>query len=263
MILKKDVTNSSGLTLNYLTSIQELLDKAIYNQLETIQQTAQLIANSMAQGGLLHIFGAGHSHMLVEELYGRAGGLTPVNALLVPSLMLHKDMIQATLLERQEEQAKEVLVNQSLQPDDVMLVISNSGRNGLSIELARLARQQRLTVIALTAVEYSKTLSSRHSTGLRLFEIADIVLDNHGLTGDACLVFPGSHIRCGPSSTVVGAALLNAVMAEVIALLMNKGISPPVLTSANMAGPDESSSLAALGRTGQRLSPNGNKSQDE
>ncbi len=262
MILTDNVNNPGSLTLDYLALIKELLYKAIYTQQETIQQAAQIIAASMAQGGLLHLFGAGHSHMLVEELYGRAGGLIPVNAILVPRLMLHKDMVQSTLLERQEEQAKEVLANQSLRSDDVMLVVSNSGRNGLSIELARLARQQGLTVIALTAVEYSKTLFSRHSTGLRLFEVVDIVLDNYGQAGDACLVIPGSEIRSGPTSTVVGATLLNAVMAEVIALLIQMEISPPVLVSANLAGPDEGDSLTALGQTGQRLTYSGNEPQD-
>jgi uncharacterized phosphosugar-binding protein len=239
------------------------LAKAFYAQQETIEQAAQIIAASMAQGGLLHLFGAGHSHMLVEELYGRAGGLIPVNAILLPRLMLHEDMVQATLLERREDQAKEVLANQSLRSDDVMLVISNSGRNGLSIELARLAQKQGLTVIALTAVDYSKTLSSRHSTGLRLFEVADIVLDNHGQAGDACLIIPDSEIRSGSTSTVVGAALLNAVMVEVIARLIQMEVSPPVLISANLAGPDETDSLAALGRTGQRLTFGPGEPQDE
>ena len=262
MTLIDSINNPGSLTLDYLTSIKELLDKAVYTQQETIQQAAQIIAASMAQGGLLHLFGAGHSHMLVEELYGRAGGLIPVNAMLVPRLMLHEDMVQSTLLERQEGEAKEVLANQSLRSDDVMLVVSNSGRNGLSIELARLAHQHGLSVIALTAVGYSKTLSSRHSTGLRLFEVADIVLDNHGQAGDACLVIPGSEIRSGPTSTVVGATLLNAVMVEVIARLIQMEISPPTLTSANLAGPDEGDSLAALGRTGQRLTFSDNGPQD-
>lgn len=247
------MTTSESLTLRYLASVKELLDKAVGGQQETIARAAQVIADSMAGDGLLHLFGAGHSHMLVEELYGRAGGLTPVNAILIPRLMLHEDMVQSTLLERREELAQEILADQPLQPGDVMLVISNSGRNGLSIEVARLARQQGLTVIALTAVGYSRTLSSRHSTGLRLLEVADIVLDNHGQPGDACLEFPTLRIRTGPTSTIVGAAVLDAVMIEVIARLMRLGVTPPVLVSVNLVGADESGSMAALARAGQRL----------
>jgi uncharacterized phosphosugar-binding protein len=247
------MTTSESLTLSYLASVKRLLDRAVGGQQEAIAQAAQVIADSMAQGGLLHLFGAGHSHMLVEELCGRAGGLTPVNAILIPRLMLHEDMVQATLLERREELAQEILADQPLEPGDVMLVISNSGRNGLSIEVAQLARRQGLTVIALTAVDYSKTLSSRHSTGLRLLEVVDIVLDNHGQAGDACLEFPDLRIRTGPTSTIVGAVVLNAVIVEVIARLARLGITPPVLISVNLVGPDESGSLAALARAGQRL----------
>ncbi len=247
------MTISESFALRYLASVKELLDKAVGGQQEPIDRAAQVIADSLAGGGLLHLFGAGHSHMLVEELYGRAGGLTPVNAILIPRLMLHEDMVQSTLLERREELAQEILADQPLQPGDVMLVISNSGRNGLSIEVARLARQQGLIVIALTAVDYSRTLSSRHSTGLRLLEVADIVLDNHGQPGDACLEFSALGIRTGPTSTIVGAAILDAVMVEVIARLMRLGVTPPVLVSVNLVGADESGSLASLARTGQRL----------
>jgi len=247
------MTTSEKLTLRYLAAVKELLERAVGGQQEAIAQAAHVIAVSLAQGGLLHLFGAGHSHMLVEELYGRAGGLTPVNAILIPRLMLHEDMVQSTLLERREELAQEILADQPLEPGDVMLVISNSGRNGLSIEVARLARQQGLTVIALTAVDYSKTLSSRHSTGLRLLEVVDIVLDNHGQAGDACLEFRDLRLRTGPTSTIVGAAVLNAVMIEVIARLARLGVTPPVLVSVNLVGPDESGSLAALAQAGQRL----------
>lgn len=244
--------SSQNLTLTYLAALKEMLDAAIQGQQPAIEQAAETIADSLAQGGLLHLFGAGHSHMLVEELYGRAGGLIPVNAILVPRLMLHEDMVQSTLLERREELAPEILAGQPLQAGDVMLVISNSGRNGLSIEVARLARQQGLVVLALTAVAYSKTLPARHSTGLHLCEVADIVLDNHGRTGDASLEIPGTGILTGPTSTVVGAAVLNAVVIEAIARLSRMGFIPPVLVSANLAGPAEAGSLEALGRSGQR-----------
>lgn len=260
---KESATNQENFIRPYLASITEMLDKVLSEQEGAITQAAEVIAHSIAGGGLLHLFGAGHSHMLVEELYGRAGGLTPVNAILIPQLMLHVDMVQSTQLERREELAQEILAGQPLQPGDVMLVISNSGRNGLSIELARLARQKGMAVIALTAKDYSRTLSSRHSSGLRLLEVADIVLDNHGQAGDACLAIPGSEIRCGPTSTVVGATVLNAMMVEVIAFLLQWGISPPVLISANLASADEGDSLAILGRTGQRLIPGSREAQDE
>jgi uncharacterized phosphosugar-binding protein len=239
-------------SISYYKAVNSLLEQAILGQLDTIHLAAETIGQCLINGGLLHVFGTGHSHMLVEELYGRAGGLMPVNAILLPRLMLHEDMVEATLLERRTEMADEVLAGQPLQAGDVMLIISNSGRNGLPVEIASRARTMGLTVIALTAVQYSRTLESRHSSGLRLFEVADIVLDNLGQPGDTCLEFKELGTRSGATSTVIGAAVLNAVVVEVIDLLAKKGIQPPVFISANIAA-DEMQSVNALRRAGQRL----------
>jgi len=249
-------------SVSYYNAVNSLLEQAILGQLDAIRQVAETIAYCLTNGGLLHVFGTGHSHMLVEELYGRAGGLMPVNAILIPRLMLHEDMVEATLLERRADLADDVLSGQPLQFGDVMLVISNSGRNGLPIEIASRARAMGLTIIALTAVQYSRTLASRHSSGLRLFEVADIVLDNLGQPGDACLVFQESGIRAGATSTVIGAAVLNAVVVEAIALLARMGIKPPVFVSANIAGPDEMQTVHALQSAGQRLPPHPVNSED-
>jgi uncharacterized phosphosugar-binding protein len=246
--------SNDSLVLKYLSHVQALLGEAITGQQAAIHHAATLVATSLGRGGLLHVFGTGHSHLLVEEVYGRSGALTPVNAILIPRLMLHEDMIEATLLERREETANEILEEQPLQAGDVMLVISNSGRNGLTIEVAGQAQAEGLSVVALTAVEYSKTLTSRHSSGLRLFEVADVVLDNLGQEGDTCLTIPGTAIRTGATSTVVGAALLNAMMVQAIERLHAAGVTPPVLISANVSGVSDEGSLDTLSRTGRRLS---------
>ena len=250
-------------SISYYKMISTLLEKAILGQQDAIHLAATTIATCLANGGLLHVFGTGHSHMMVEELYGRAGGLTPVNAILLPKLMLHEDMIQATLLERRAELADEVLSDQPMKSGDVMLVISNSGRNGLAVEVAQRAKALGLTIVALTAVNYSRTLASRHNSGLHLFEAADIALDNLGQPGDACLVFEESGIRTGATSTVIGAAILNAVVVETISLLERTGIQPPVFVSANIAGSDEMQSVYALQKAGQRLSSPSARSEDE
>jgi len=239
--------------LAYAEIIQKKLNQAIVGQLDVIHTAAETIANSIVHGGLLHVFGTGHSHLLVEELYGRAGGLRPVNAILVPKLMLHEDMVEATFLERRDELAEEILAGQPLERGDVFLVISNSGRNGLAIEIALRARNMGLTVITLTAVEYSLTLSSRHPSGLRLCEAGDIVLDNIGQPGDACMSFPDLELRSGATSTVIGAVVLNAVVVETIQQVARMGIQPPVFVSANIAYGDENESVYALRQAGQRL----------
>lgn len=237
----------------YLRHIETILEQAINRQREKIEESARIIADSLANGGLLHVFGTGHSHMLAEEMFARAGGLMPVNAILLPRLMLHENVRLATELERREDLAEEVIANQPLKPGDVIIIVSNSGRNGFAIEVARLAKGKGLTVIALTALEYSKKLTSRHSTGLMLYQVSDIVLDNYGQSGDVCVDIPNTGIRTGATSTILGSAVLNAVVIETIIDLDKKGIMPPVFSSVNLANADEQNSLDVFDKAGKRL----------
>ena len=202
--------------------------------MDRIGQAGKVIANAIVQGGTLHVFGMGHSHMLAEELYVRAGGLACVNAILEPSLMLHEDPARATELERQEGLAAEILVKHEMRAGDVLIVVSNSGRNPVPIEMALLAKERGLVVIALTSLAHSQAVASRHSSGGRLFEVADVVLDNGGEVGDAVLEVEGHPTRACPTSTVIGAAILNAVVAAIIEELLGMGVVPPVLVSSNV-----------------------------
>ena len=202
--------------------------------MDCIVQAGKVIADAIAQGGTLHIFGTGHSHMLAEELYIRAGGLACVNAILEPSLMLHEDPARATELERQEGLAAEILVKHEMRAGDVLIVVSNSGRNPVPIEMALLAKERGLVVIALTSLVHSQAVASRHPSGRRLFEVADIVLDNGGDVGDAMLEVEGLPTKACPTSTVIGAAILNAVVAVIIEELLSMGVVPPVLVSSNV-----------------------------
>ena len=202
--------------------------------MDCIVQAGKVIADAIAQGGTLHIFGTGHSHMLAEELYIRAGGLACVNAILEPSLMLHEDPARATELERQEGLAAEILVKHEMRAGDVLIVVSNSGRNPVPIEMALLAKERGLVVIALTSLAHSQAVASRHSSGRRLFEVADVILDNGGEVGDAVLEVEGLPTKACPTSTVIGAAILNAVVATTIEELLGMGIVPHVLVSSNV-----------------------------
>ena len=202
--------------------------------MDRIVQAGKVIANAIAQGGTLHIFGTGHSHMLAEELYVRAGGLTCVNAILEPSLMLHEDPARATELERQEGLAAEILAKHEMRAGDVLIVASNSGRNPVPIEMALLAKERGLVVIALTSLVHSQAVASRHSSGRRLFELADVILDNGGEVGDAVLELERHPTRACPTSTVIGAAILNAVVATAIEELLSMGFVPSILISSNV-----------------------------
>jgi uncharacterized phosphosugar-binding protein len=222
------------LAKRYFAELYRLLEKAERSQMDCIGQAGKVIADAIAQGGTLHVFGTGHSHMLAEELYVRAGGLTCVNAILEPCLMLHEDPVRAAELERQEGLAAEILAKQEMRAGDVLIVASNSGRNPVPIEMALLARERGLVVIALTSLAHSQAVASRHSSGRRLFEVADVVLDNGGEVGDAVLEVEGHPTRACPTSTVIGAAILNAVVAAAIEELLSTGFVPSILVSVNV-----------------------------
>jgi uncharacterized phosphosugar-binding protein len=222
------------LAKKYMAALRRLMEKTVHSQMDAILQAGKLIADAIAQDGTLHLFGTGHSHMFVEELYARAGGLTSVNAILEPSLMLHVDPARSTELERQEGVAAKILAEHKMRAGDVLIVASNSGRNPVPIEAAFFGRERGLVIIALTSLTHSQAVAPRHASGQRLFEIADIVLDNGGEPGDAILEVEGLPTKACPTSTVIGAAILNAVVAATIEELLGRGITPPVLISSNV-----------------------------
>ncbi len=227
------------MTFAYFETLRILLDQIEMSQAGVIGRTADVIADSLAAGGVLHIFGTGHGHLLAEELFYRAGGLAPVNAILAPGLMLHDSAQASTLLERTPGYATLVLEQYDLRAGEVLIIASNSGRNVAPVEAALAARQRGLTVVALTSLQHSQAVTSRHDSGLRLFEVADIVIDNCGIEGDAAIEIQGMPGRVGATSTIAGAAILQALAGEIITRLLERGRRPPVLRSANVDGGDE------------------------
>ncbi len=215
-------------------TLRNLLTKVEESQAEAIRAAAKLVAECIANDGLIHIFGTGHSHMLAEELFYRAGGLVNVSPILDSGLMLHESALGSTDLERLEGYVALVLRRYTFSPHDIMVVVSNSGRNPGPIEAALEARRWGLPVIALTSLGQSRSSSSRHSSGKRLFELADVVLDNGGVSGDAALDIPGLPARVCPTSTIVGAALLHAMVYEATILLRARGQQPHILLSSNL-----------------------------
>jgi uncharacterized phosphosugar-binding protein len=221
-------------------TFQAMLQQAADSQGEAITAAGELVAHCLAGDGLVHLFGTGHSHMLAEELFYRAGGLINVNPILDTGLMLHESALASTDLERLEGYAAIVLNRYTFSPPDVMIVISNSGRNAGPVEAALEARRRGLPVIALTALAYSQASRSRHSSGKRLFELADVVLDNGGVAGDAAVAVPGLTGLICPTSTIIGATLLHAVVFEAVTRLLAQGIQPAIVHSANVDSDQDS-----------------------
>jgi len=224
---------------DYISQVLRLLQETYARQQETLQMAATWIADALASDGVLYVFGASHAGIITEELTYRAGGLVPVSPIFIPGLTCDVRPLPLTsVLERIDGYALAAVKHIPISPSDVVLVHSVSGRNAAPVEVALYAKQQGAKVIALTALDYSQSVSPRSSTGYRLFEVADLVIDNGAPRGDAIVQLPGFPQPIAPVSTVLGAALVNAVVAEACAILLERGITPPVFMSANLDGGD-------------------------
>jgi uncharacterized phosphosugar-binding protein len=221
--------------------IRATLDVIEAGQAETIAAAAELIADSLADGGVLHVFGTGHSEALAMELSGRAGGLIPTNKLALRDAVLLGDLPARELAdpkaERDPELAQRVWELAPVRAGDVVLIASQSGGNGSTVEMALIAKEAGHPVVALTSLEHSKAIVARHPSGHRLFELADVVIDNGAPLGDAFLPLPGGGNVCAISS-IANAAIAQALVAEVTARLLGRGVEPPVYRSANVEGGD-------------------------
>lgn len=226
--------------MNYLDAVIALLEQVRDAEQESIERAAQVIASAIADGHLLYVFGPSHAGILAQELCYRAGGLVPANPILPPGLTT--DVRPATLtsqLERLPGFGAQIVAHTPIEAGDVIIVHSVSGRNAAAVEVAQGAKQRGAYLIVVTSLEYSRSVSPRQPGMPRLFEVADLVLDNHAPIGDALVEVPGLVQKVGPSSTITGAAMLNAVVTRVAELLMERTGDAPVFLSANLEGGDE------------------------
>lgn len=217
----------------YLEHLIELLKQLVEKQKHAIRQAAELVATAVARGNIVHVFGVGHSHIIAEEAFFRAGGLAPVNAILEPCLMLHEGASKSTQFENVSGLAQILLDYYEVKKGDVLIVASNSGINVVPVEMAMLAHERGVSTIAITSVNYSRMLKRK---GKALFEVADVVIDNMGEPGDAFLELPNVPQRVGPTSTVVGAAIVNTIMIEATYALERLGLQPPIYISSHLPG---------------------------
>lgn len=223
----------------YYEAVARLLGEIHRSQGPAIDQAADLIFSSLTADGVLHLFGSGHSHLVAEEAFHRAGGLVPVNAMTEPFLTPLTPPRKSGRLERVSGIAAILLDYHEPRPGEVLLIASNAGINAVPVELALEAKKRELTVIAITSLRHSQAVASRHASGKRLFELADLVIDNCGEAGDGAITFPGLAGKVGPTSLLAGAFIVNAIVCGVVERFVVKGLSPPVYLSANLPGGDE------------------------
>lgn len=225
--------------IEYIENVKRIIEKIEKDENGSIVKTAEIFADTLINDRQIYLFGTGHSHMLSEELFYRAGGLVNIQPVLIDPLMLHVSASGSTLCEREEGMAERIFIDYNMKADDTIVIISNSGRNGVIVDMALLCKKKGLNVIALTNLEHTYSGLSRHKSGKRLCEIADILLDNGGCTGDACVKIDGIKGKICPTSTVCGAMILNAVVAQSVDICAKKGFSPDHFASSNIDGGDE------------------------
>ncbi len=225
--------------MDYFEEIIQLLREVQETQGDAMERAAQHMADAIQADHLIYVFGATHAGILAQELFYRAGGLVPINPILPPGLVT--DVRPSTLtsrLERLPGFGAQVIAELPIEEGDVLIVHSVSGRNAAAVEIAQGARERGVFVIALTSIQYSSSVEPRAPGMPRLFETADLVLDNRAPVGDALIDLPSLPQNVGPSSTITGATILNAIVVRVAEILLARGEDPPVFMSANLDGGD-------------------------
>jgi uncharacterized phosphosugar-binding protein len=227
---------------DYFTKTRQLLDAVAETQLPAIEQAAEICAERIAKGGLVFLFGNGHSRMMCEEMTPRQGCFVGFVALVELALSNHANIIgtnglRAPLhLEKYEGYAEEILKGFKFGPHDAFVVISTSGIRPVVVEMAMGAKKRGLPVIAIVSRKHCDHSKPNHSSGKKLTDLADVVLDNQAPAGDCLLELEGVEWRTGPASTVTGAMLINMLRCEVAARLLKKGHKPVLLPSHQFVG---------------------------
>jgi uncharacterized phosphosugar-binding protein len=246
-----DTITTSTAGHRYLAEASRLVQRLAAEEWGSISAAADLVAAALARGGSVHAFGTGHSHMLAEELFYRAGGLVRVKPILFEGLMLHAGAELSTALERLPGVAAALLEQHPIEPPDVLVVASNSGGNAVVRELATLVRSRGIPVIAIVSRAHAASGSARAAGHRNLQDVADVVIDNGGTPGDAAVAIDGFAPRVGPTSTVVGAAALNAIVTEAAERLVARGVEPDVFVSSNVEGGDDVNARLLHGEGGR------------
>jgi uncharacterized phosphosugar-binding protein len=226
----------SGVLQRYRDRVVEILDHIVTGQTSAFAAARDAVATALAADKLIYVAGSGHSHLIAEEAFFRAGGIAAAQAILDEDLMLHLSASGSSQLERQTGYAEKVLARYPVTIGDVVFIVSNSGRNAYPIEMALAAKARGATTVALTSIKHTSQVTSRHPSGKLLFEVCDLLLDNGADYGDASVQVGKDGFRMGPVSTISGVFLINAVIAEAVDLLAERGVAVDLYQSANGQG---------------------------
>lgn len=222
---------------SYTEKIINLLKEIEEKENDNIIQASKIVYDAMKKDMVVHIFATGHSHMFAEEMFYRAGGLVQINPILEPALMQHEGAVRSTQLERLSGLSKIIYDSLDVKEGEPFIIVSNSGINSVPIEMAEIVKNNNHPVIILSSVESSKLLKSRAKNGLKLYELGDVVIDNHSPYGDG--VIESKYGNVGSSSTILNSYIAQMLVLNIIDLYEKDGLVPPIYQSANTPGGDE------------------------
>lgn len=222
----------------YLNTTIELLSRIRDEEQDALDQAAKIMADAVEQGHCLFAFGCTHSSLPIQDLVYRAGGFMLVNPIYGPGITALdiKPTTISSAMEQMQGYAKVILDNSPAKSGDILILVSVSGRNAVPVELAQLAKERGLKIIGVTSREYSQAVSSRHPSGNKMHDFADIILDNKAPNGDAVLEDKRMPQKFNPVSGVTSTAILQALVAATIEELLQRGFTPPVFLAANVDG---------------------------
>ena len=218
----------------YFKKIGALLEEILEHESNKMEEAAKLFYESIQQNGRIFVIGSGHSYIVAQEDFYRAGGLVSIKPIWLKSLLITENAEMSTHLERISGIAEVTLNEHQPNNKDCLVVVSNSPRNAYGIELAITAKSMGCKTVALTSIQHSSNVESRHSSGKRLFELCDIIIDSHVPLGDASMSHPDFKENFGPVSTISTVAIFNAVICRTIEILIENNQHPEVLKSANL-----------------------------
>lgn len=220
--------------LEYSRIINEQLKAQFEEEGCQIEKAAEYCAESIRNKRLIHVFGCGHSQMFAMEVFYRAGGLVPVNALLIPHLALFPRAKLSTAQERVEGFSQQYLALENTDPADTMIIASISGRNAAVVDMALAAKEIGMKVVALVSRQFADSTTSRHSSGKNLKDVADVLIDIKCISGDAVLEMEEINARFCGTSTVLGVAVMEAIVAQTVENCIIAGYLPPLYVSSNL-----------------------------
>jgi uncharacterized phosphosugar-binding protein len=244
-----DGTGPAPPVLEWMSAAQVVLDRLVATQGDAMETASQWCAEAIAADGLVHLFGTGHSRIPVEEMFPRYGSYPGFNPLVELSMTFHTQVVgangqrQAMFIERTPGLAEVILGNFHFAPSDVMIVFSAGGTTAVPVEIARGARRRGIRVIAVTSVAQSMSSDPEPTTGSRLLDEADLVIDLCSPHADALIDIDGVESPIGPGSTISAVAIVNCIKVRTAQLLAERGAMPPAITRASVVGADRSRTL--------------------